>query len=386
MTGMVRIATPMLLIAEREFRAYASTLSFWLALAIGPLLLAGAVGMAGLASHRAAPTPIVLAAPSADARAMAEDALRQAAALDHREIAVLAGGAPPTVARIQVAPGTDGLLHARFNGPEALSPAAQALASRTVELTSARTRLGLATSPAPAPAPPSPKSSADQAGAAGRFAVVMMLWLTLTGSLGMLLQAVVRERANRALESLLAAASAADIALGKLLGVGAVSVLVLGAWLSAAAALSPLAPGGGGMMAGLIQGMTQPSTLLTAALIYPLAFAFYGLLTIAVGARARDTAAAQNLSRPMFSLLLVAFFVAMAAAGGAHGLGWLSFAPPFTPFLLLLQAPGALSPLAQAGAFGMLSLAAIVAGWAAITGISVSPAPRLFASLRRAAA
>ena len=31
----------------------------------------------------------------------------------------------------------------------------------------------------------------------------MMLWMTLAGSLGMLLQAVVRERSNRALESLL---------------------------------------------------------------------------------------------------------------------------------------------------------------------------------------
>lgn len=371
---MQRPLSPMLLIAEREFRAYASTLSFWIALAVGPLLLAGAVALAGLASHRSQPATIAIVAPTLAAQVLASDALKQAAVVDHRAVRIAAG---TSQAAMTVEAGADGLLHARFAGPEVLSPAGQALASRTVELASARARLGLEppmlTAPDAAPRPMAADKAGDRAGVGGRFTVVMMLWLTLTGSLGMLLQAVVRERANRALESLLAAASATDIVLGKLLGVGAVSLLVLGAWLGSAAALSPLTPGGGGAIVGLVQGMTQPATLLKAALIYPLGFAFYGLLTIAVGARARDTAAAQNLSRPMFTVLLVAFFVAMAAAGGVRSLAWLSFAPPFAPFMLLLQPAGALSPLAQAAAVALLSLAAAAAGWSAIAGISVSP-------------
>jgi ABC-type Na+ efflux pump permease subunit len=53
---------------------------------------------------------------------------------------------------------------------------------------------------------------------------------------------------------------------------------------------------------------------------------------------ARDSASAQNLARPMFAILVIAFFVALASAAGgtSSAISWLLYVPVFTPFLLLL--------------------------------------------------
>jgi len=203
----------------------------------------------------------------------------------------------------------------------------------------------------------------------------MILWLTLTGSLGMLLQAVVRERANRALEGLLAAAKPWEIVVGKLAGVGAVSALILAAWLGSAGALAVLAPSGAGLFHAVIGGVAAPLMLARAAGLYGLAYGFYGLVTVAVGASARDSAAAQNLSRPMFAVLLAAFFVALAAVSGAAGkLAWLVFAPPFTPFMLLLEPPGTLPARAQLASVALTLAATALAGRVAVGRLTLSGA------------
>jgi ABC-type Na+ efflux pump permease subunit len=111
------------------------------------------------------------------------------------------------------------------------------------------------------------------------------------------------------------------------------------------------------------------------ASVYVLAFAFYGLTTIAVGALARDNAAAQNLARPMFAVLLTVFFTSLASALGAHGLSWLVYLPPFTPFMLLMQPQPTgvvLTALAE------LAGAATLAGWFAVRSLRLAPAGPLF--------
>lgn len=298
------MTSPVRLIAAREFRAYATTGSFWLALAIGPLLTGG-----GMMLARAAPPP--------------------------QEELVLTGEA-------------DGGFDARFSGGFPLSEAGRA---RVIEVL--RSEGGLVrTAPV--------KTEVEDPAGASRFLLLMLLWVTLIGSLGMLLQAVVRERANRALEILLSAARPRDIVLGKVLGVGAVSVLVVGTWLAAPAAMAVLAPGG--PTAGLLQAFADPLMLLRAGVIYLLAFGFYGFVTVMVGALARDSADAQNLARPMFAVLLVALFTAMTAAGGGAKFTWLVYLPPFTPFMLLVAPKSA---AVEVFAIVQLLLATVLAAWGA---------------------
>jgi ABC-2 type transport system permease protein len=187
----------------------------------------------------------------------------------------------------------------------------------------------------------------------------------------MLLQAVVRERANRALEGLLAATRTHELLLGKLMGVALVSAMIIAAWLGFGAliAATPLAGASAGMSGMLLSGFTNPGALLMAGAIYLAAFAMYGAAIIGVGALARDVASAQNLARPVFGVLLLVFFAALGQlTAPGSGPGWLLWAPPFTPFVLLMTAPGTLSALQVALAF------VLMAGTAWATAVAASAA------------
>lgn len=302
---------PTWLIAVREFRTYVATTSFWVALSLGPILMGGGLLLAANLPKPAPSSTLTLEAEGAGVRAVFNRDFPLSDAARRQVVEVIA---------------RDG----RVSGPVALA---------------------------------APQEAKIDVAALSRFSMVMMLWLILVGSLGMLLQAVVRERTSRALESLLAAARPIDIVLGKLAGVGAVSVLALGAWLGAAAGLGSLAPDAGGGVSALLRNLADPLGLARAVAIYVLGFGFYGLLTVAIGAMARDTSDAQNLARPMFLVLLTVFFTVLAMTSGAgEQLAWLAYVPPFTAFLLLMspQAPGV-----ELGAIGLLVAAMLGAGfWA----------------------
>jgi ABC-2 type transport system permease protein len=303
----------------------------------------------------------------------ATSALIDATRVEGRPISVTAT-ARDAAARVSVSESADGGGVVAFEGAVPLSASGRALVVKSLERDALARRIGAA-APAWRIAGGGARAAASPfaAGAAARFGLVMLLWLTLTGSLGMLLNAVVRERANRALEMLLGAARPADIVFGKLVGVGAVSLLVLSVWLGAAA-LAPLAPGASGPTAAVLAALGDPAVLARAGVIYVMGYAFYGLLTIAIGAAARDSAQAQNLSRPMFAVLLAAFFASLASvAGAASQLNWLVWAPPFTPFMLLLEPPSAISPAQLAISLGVLAAGAALCAVAAMRRLSLGP-------------
>lgn len=331
------MTSPVWLIAEREFRTYVATLSFWVALAVGPLAAGGGLMLAQNAQHPVQPVAIQIVSQDPNLARDAEAALREAATLEGRRLAFGGSGL-----RLTVNPVSPRMVELVFAEKFPLSDAGRTLVARTLERDLARRTSDAAPLTVHQKALPAPHR--PDAAAAARFLSMLVLWLTLTGSLGMLLQTVVRERATRALESLLAAAAPWQIMAGKLLGVGGVSLLVLFSWLGSSAAFSLAVPESG-LAPAIIAELARPELLLRAAFVYCLAYAFYGSITVALGAMARDSASAQNLARPMFALLVIAFFVALASAMGGMpvALSGLLYVPVFTPFLLLLHPPGAIS-------------------------------------------
>lgn len=191
-----------------------------------------------------------------------------------------------------------------------------------------------------------------------RFLLALMLWLALVTTLGMLLQAIVRERTSRALETLMASVRPAELILGKMIGVGGVTAAVMASWLlSLAIGAASLLKGELGPLArGLLGAAADPWLLLQAVLLFVSGFSFYGALIAVIGALARDEPGAQNLARPLFGVLLMIFFAALAA--GCLRMdppAWLAWIPPFAPFLLLLKPallPGAAWAPVLAGIFG----------------------------------
>ena len=350
------MTSPVWLIAEREFRTYVATLSFWVALAVGPLAAGGGLLLAQNAQRPAEPIPIQIVSRDAGLAHGAKAALLDATALEGRHFVFGGSGARLTVSA--VAPQIVELAFAE-NFP--LSDTGRMLVARTLERDFARQTSDA--TPLTIRQKASHTSRPDAA-AVARFLSMLVLWLTLTGSLGMLLQTVVRERATRALESLLAAASPWQIMAGKLLGVGGVSLLILVSWLGSSAMLSLVMPESG-LAPAIITELARPELLLRAAVIYCLAYAFYGSITVALGAVARDSTSAQNLARPMFALLVIAFFVALASAFGAAppAFSSLLYVPVFTPFLLLLHPAGSIPAMIETGLLVSIAVISLFVGY-----------------------
>ncbi|MDP3495723.1 MAG: ABC transporter permease [Hyphomonadaceae bacterium] len=371
------------LIAEREFLAYASTASFWLALLTGPVI----VGVAALLLGAMAPSET---APRRLEIQTNDPALSQAAWASIRETANLEGwsvapadGVGDSQSQILITRPQADRLDVTFKGAP-LSPTATAFLRRDLMLAATSQRLvergvepaALAEARAvdvafnvPAPAP----ALDTDPGRAGRFALMMLLWVNLVGALGMLMQAIVRERVNRALESLLSAARPTEVVFGKLLGVGAVSMVVMAGWGAAAAAAGAIVggQGAGAMLSALFPVLQSPWSLLQAGVVFVLAFVMYGSVLLGLGARARDVPSAQNLARPVFGALLLVFFSALAQLGAADGrLDWLIWAPPFTPFMLLLAPSDALGPLDRPAAIALLAVCAVAAAVLAPRGLA----------------
>ena len=384
------------LIAAREIAAYASVPSFWIALLLGPVLMLLA-GLVGLSSHAAgsAPAQTVLirsadpALREAAARALAavnplgapQLRILDAAQAQRSDSVILLDGDPaatidvivqgrplPLVAGALLERDLLAALRARaLHGTDASAAALQSVDA---------VRVRVAAPPVAATAPSNPDARAR----VGRFAVVMLLWMNLVGALGMLLQAIVRERSNRTLESLLAAARSTEIIFGKLLGVGVLSILLLAAWLGAGAgvAASPMLAQGQGLLALVLAGFQSPALLVQAGAVYVLAFVMYGAALIGLGAAAKDLPAAQNLSRPVFGVLLLVFFTALTQVTGAVACEpWMTWLPPLTPFVVLMSAPQALSGGQLAGAFAVMALTAVAVSVAASRALTEQPLPRL---------
>jgi len=371
------------LIAEREFNAYASTASFWLALIAGPLLMALGAIIVAATEHHPAPAPQTRAV-----EIHADDPGLAAAARRALATAADAGGWRLAPSAVQGAEAS--ILTIRVEGaavsvtPEGAALPADALARLRGELSDVERAQALRAGGAPEAAiaaaeavrveivrPPKPAAAPLDAAAPGRFAMMVILWMNLAGGLGMLLQAIVRERSNRALESLLAAARPSEIILGKLAGVCAVSLLAVGAWTGAAAGLAALwgsgqGQGAAGQVAALaLAAFRDPAALAEACAIYLLTFVLYGSALLGLGAVAKDLPSAQNMMRPIFGLLLIVFFLGMARASGAQGFDALVWFPPITPFLLLTMPADALTAGERALALVHLAFSAAGVAWAA---------------------
>jgi len=214
-----------------------------------------------------------------------------------------------------------------------------------------------------------------------RFLLALMLWLALVTTLGMLLQAIVRERTSRSLETLMASVRPTELILGKMIGVGGVTAAVMASWLlSLAMGAGALLKGELGPLAqGLLTAAADPWLMLQAVLLFVSGFSFYGALIAVIGALARDEPGAQNLARPLFGVLLMIFFAALAAGClRMNPPAWLAWIPPFAPFLLLLK-PALLPAAAWApvlsGIFGAAAILIWIGG-RILSGQGFALAPR----------
>ncbi len=170
------------------------------------------------------------------------------------------------------------------------------------------------------------------------FGMGMLLWSVVLTGAGILLNSVIEEKSSRILEVLLASASTWEIMGGKIAGVAMTTLTVMGVWASIGTYLTLSgAPGLAGDLAAVLfgQGLIGYFALylIGGYLMYAAAFA-------AIGAFCETTREAQTLLGPVMVLLTVpVLFMTLALQNpDSSTLRWLSWVPPFTPFIMPARA------------------------------------------------
>ena len=204
---------------------------------------------------------------------------------------------------------------------------------------------------------------------------VVLIFITLV-IYGMWVAAgVVAEKSSRVMELLISAASARQLVLGKVLGIGAAgatqyAVIIASALLALVVeervSVALLGPGGS-VTPSLVA--LSPGLLLAFASFYVLGFALYALIYAAAGSLVSRPEDLQIIALPLSLIAIVGYFQAvLALSGGTAGfIRFASYVPFWSPFVMLTRLSiGRVEPWEVVVSFGLLIVTIGIVGVIAI--------------------
>jgi len=181
---------------------------------------------------------------------------------------------------------------------------------------------------------------------------VYLLWISIFAITQMLLTNTVEEKSNKLVEVLLSSVSARTLMTGKILGIAATGLTVVGCWILASLLLIFLLPVflGAPLPLDLLSLVNKPLYLGSFVLYFILGYLFYAALLCAVGSLCNTLKEAQNLIMPVQLILFIPLIVMIPIGKDPNGtlavvMSWI---PPFTPFAMMNRAafpPGPLTYL-----------------------------------------
>ncbi len=172
------------------------------------------------------------------------------------------------------------------------------------------------------------------------LAELLLISMVITGS--MMLQGLVEERSNKLLEAVLACVSPGELLVGKLLGISAIGLSIVGIWIGAALGIlyaepsSPL-----GFLVPAFASISQTPGIAAAMIFYFLGgYLTIGMIFLAVGAVSDSMRDAQGYLMPLV-LLIVAPAAVLANLSYRDPNGLLpqifSWIPLYTPVTMLAR-------------------------------------------------
>jgi ABC-2 type transport system permease protein len=203
-------------------------------------------------------------------------------------------------------------------------------------------------------------------------AFVYLLWISIFSVTQMLLTNTVEEKSNKLIEVLLSSIRPVDLMAGKILGIAATGITIVGSWLAIFVAVVLWLPGllGAPVSVDLSALVDQPIYLVSFLVYFLLGYLFYAALLCGIGSMANNLKEAQTLMMPIQLLLVVPLIVMVPIGRDPHGLlaQVLSWLPPLTPFVMMNRAalpPGVITYvgttlLMLASIYAALALAARV--------------------------
>jgi ABC-2 type transport system permease protein len=202
-------------------------------------------------------------------------------------------------------------------------------------------------------------------------AFVYLLWIAVFTAAQMLLTNTIEEKSNRILEVLLSSVSPLQLMTGKVLGIAATGLTVVGSWVLCAIIgvklLPTLMPGVPLDELGLVGIIGDPRYLGSFVGYFLAGYFLFAALLVGIGSVCNSLKEAQNLQQPIVILLivpLIAMFPVMKDPNGTLA-KVLTYIPPFTPFLMMNRAGGPPAAWEYVATTILLAVSILIAFWAA---------------------
>jgi ABC-2 type transport system permease protein len=170
---------------------------------------------------------------------------------------------------------------------------------------------------------------------------VYLLWLAIFVIVQMLLSNTIEEKSNRIIEVLLSSVTPGELMMGKLFGIAAVGLTMVGVWMFALFGILSWKAGGASVLAGQMLGVLKTSNLIPLFSIYfLLGYLMYAGFILSIGSVCNTIKEAQSymsvLTIVMMVPLLTMTFIPKDPNGGLARL--LSWIPLYTPFTMMNRA------------------------------------------------
>ncbi|MBL9076460.1 MAG: ABC transporter permease [Planctomycetes bacterium] len=174
-------------------------------------------------------------------------------------------------------------------------------------------------------------------------AFVYLLWIAVFTAAQMLLTNTVEEKSNRIIEVLLSSVSPLQLMAGKIWGIAATGLTIVGSWVLCALFGVWLAPRLiTGLDLPLLDIVGNPLYLISFVVYFFFGYLLYAAILVGLGSVCNSLKEAQNLLQPVFLLLIVPLVSMMFIVQEPNGTvaKVLSYVPLFTPFTMMNRAGG----------------------------------------------
>lgn len=195
------------------------------------------------------------------------------------------------------------------------------------------------------------------------LAFVYLLWISIFVVMQMLLNNTIEEKSNRIAEVLLSSVTPGELMMGKLIGIAAIGVTMVGAWLTAAFVGLQLYEGAGAEIVGLALDAVSASGLVPMFLLcFLFGYLIYAGLFLSFGALCNDLKEAQNLQGPMMLIMMVPLFTMVFINRDPHGVlaTIMTWIPLYTPFTMMNRAAADPPLLELIGAMAFMVVTALL--------------------------
>ncbi len=179
------------------------------------------------------------------------------------------------------------------------------------------------------------------------IAFVYLLWIAIFSISQMLLTNTIEEKSNRVLEVLLSSISPLELMLGKILGIAATGLTVIVTWVISFITCVRFIPAMLGKDKIDLSVIASDPLYIGSFILYFLGgYLLFAALFVGIGSVCNSVKEASNLMMPVSMTLMVPLFAMIPIMKDPNGslAHFLSYIPPFTPFVMMNRAAGPPAP------------------------------------------